>query len=92
MMHIEASLERMLATAKKLEEHMGKVADALAGIPDALNTAKDAIVAKIGDLESQIAAGGALDADDNAALQAVKDSATGVEGIVPAPAPVPPTA
>jgi hypothetical protein len=73
----------------RMENHMGAVAQALANIPAAIETAKNAIVAKLDELEQQVAAGGVLDADDQTAIAAVQNGVADLQSVVPAPAPAP---
>jgi hypothetical protein len=90
---------RFFEVLDRMENHMGAIATALAGIPDAINNAASAIITKISQLEQQASAG-VLDDADNTAIQAVKDATANLAGIVstppsdaPAPsAPVDPTA
>lgn len=77
-------------TLKSLEDKMGQVADALAGVKDQLAKARGEILGKIADLETQLADAGKLDAADQAAIQDLKDAAQGLDDVVP-DAPVEPT-
>lgn len=73
----------LLETVKRLETKMGAVANALAGVKDQLAKAQAEILAKIADLEAQLADAGKLDAADEAALADLKAAAQGLDDVVP---------
>lgn len=77
------ALARILEAIYRLENTMGAVADALAGVKDQLAKAQTEITGKISDLEAQLAAKGSLDADDQAAIDALKTQAQALDDIVP---------
>lgn len=86
-----AFLSQLPCQIERLENAMGAVADALAGVNDKLAKAKTEIVGKIAALEAQLADAGKLDADDQAAIDAVKAAAQGLDDVVPdAPVDEPP--
>lgn len=62
---------------------MGEVATTLAGVTEQLGKARGEILDRIGDLETRLAEAGKLDAEDRAALDAVKTAAADLDGIVP---------
>lgn len=66
---------------------MSSAQDAVDAVVARLGKAKDEIVAKIADVEAQLAAAGAADQVDLSALQA---AAQALDDIVPDPAPEPP--
>lgn len=68
---------------------MGEVANTLAGVTAQLGKAKVEILDRLGDLEARLAEAGKLDADDRAALDAVKTAAADLDGIVPDAVPDP---
>lgn len=85
-----SGLSQIFETVKRLEKKMGAVADALAGVKDQLAKAQAEITGKISDLETQLNSKGVLDADDQAAIDALKTQAQALDDIVPdvPPAPV----
>lgn len=90
------AIRRIFTALLILEEIMGQVADALAGVKEQLAKAKAEILGKIADLEAQLAAAG-LDPADIAAVEELKGVAQDFDNIVPdaasepdAPAPTAP--
>lgn len=85
------NLKIIINALLRLESTMGAVADALAGVKDQLAKAKGEILAKLADLEAQLANAGKLDPADVAAIQDLKDAAQGLDDVV-VDAPAEPTA
>lgn len=85
------NLKIIINALLRLESIMGQVADALAGVKDQLAKAQGEILGKISDLETQLSNAGKLDEADQAAIDAVKGAAQGLDDVVP-DAPAEPTA
>lgn len=84
------NLKTIITALLRLESMMGAVSEALAGVSDQLAKAKTEIVGRITDLETQLANGGPLSPEDQAAIDAVKSAAQALDDVIP-DAPVEPT-
>jgi len=86
------TIRRIFRSLSTLEEKMGQVSDALAGVKDQLAKAKGEILGRIADLEAQVAASG-LDPADLAAIEDLKGAAQSLDDVVadvvPEPEPEP---